>query len=158
MRRPGGRPRTAGPRWSAGWWRDDRGSATVELTVLTPVLIVLLVLVAVVVHRGVEARIRLDDVAHQSARAASLERSRSGAAVEARAAADAALVAAGISCRDHEIRTDTSEMRPGGTVRVTVSCTVDLGDALLLGVPGGRRLTATALEPIDTWRSSGEGP
>jgi hypothetical protein len=48
---------------------------------------------------------------------------------------------------------DASALRPGGRVRVNVSCTVDLGDALLLGVAGQRRLSADALEPVDTWRS-----
>ena len=40
-----------------------------------------------------------------------------------------------------------------GTVSVTVSCTVNFSDALILGVPGQKQLSATALEPIDTWRS-----
>jgi hypothetical protein len=44
-------------------------------------------------------------------------------------------------------------MRPGGLVRVTVSCAVDVGDALFLGVPSQRHLSATAVEPVDTWRS-----
>ncbi|OXM44138.1 pilus assembly protein TadE, partial [Amycolatopsis alba DSM 44262] len=51
------------------WWRAERGSVTAEAVLLTPVLVMLLVLLAVVVHRGVDARLRLDDAAHQGARA-----------------------------------------------------------------------------------------
>lgn len=136
----------------AAWWRADRGSATSELTVLVPVLVMLLILVAVVVHRGVDARIRLSDVAHQAARAASLERSAPAATAAARSTASAALAAAGISCRDSEVTIDASALQPGGRVAARVTCDVDLGDALLLGV-AGRRLSADALEPVDVWRS-----
>jgi Flp pilus assembly protein TadG len=135
------------------WWREGRGSATVELTVLVPVLVMLLLFVGVVVHRAVEARIRLDDVAHQAARAASLERSAPTAGAAARRTAEAALAAAGVSCASSDVRTDAAGLRPGGAVRVTVTCVVDLGDALLLGVAGRRSLSASALEPVDVYRS-----
>ena len=36
---------------------------------------------------------------------------------------------------------------------MTVSCAVDFGDALILGVPGGKTLSATSVEPVDLWRS-----
>jgi hypothetical protein len=45
-------------------------------------------------------------------------------------------------------------MRPGGTVSVAVSCEVDFGDALVLRVPGRKRLSTTAIEPVDAWRSA----
>lgn len=146
-----------GPESPAAWWRADRGSATTELTLLVPVLVMLLLLVAVVVHRGVDARIRLDDVAHQAARAASLERSPAAAVAAARSTAVDALATAGIACRDPQVALDTSALRPGGRVRANISCDVDLADAVLLGVAGSRRLSADALEPVDTWRSFGEG-
>jgi hypothetical protein len=38
-------------------------------------------------------------------------------------------------------------------ITVTVSCQVDLGDALLLGLTR-KRLSATAHEPVDTYRST----
>jgi hypothetical protein len=37
-------------------------------------------------------------------------------------------------------------------VATTVSCTVDLADLAELRVPGTRTLTATFVEPIDTFR------
>ena len=120
---------------------------------MTPLLIMLLVFVAVVIHRGVDARLRIDDAAHEAARAASIERTPATATAAAQSTASAALSSAGVSCASLAVDTATGGMRPGGTVTVTVSCTVDFGDALILGVPGQKRLSATAIEPVDTWRS-----
>lgn len=137
------------------WWREDRGSASSEIVLFTPLLVMLLVFVAVVVHRGVDARLRINDVAHQAARAASLERTSTRAASQARSTATAALAAAGVACQSVTVDVAAAGLRPGGTVTVTVSCEVDLGDALVLGA-GRKRLSATAIEPVDTWRSTTE--
>ena len=135
-------------------WCDDRGSASAEVVLLAPVLVLLLVFVAVVVHRGVDARLRLNDTAHQAARAASIERTGVRAAAQARSTAAVALTEAGITCQSLAVDTDSGGLRPGGTVSVTVTCGVDFGEAVLLGVPGGKRLSATAIEPVDTYRSA----
>ncbi|MEV5301145.1 TadE/TadG family type IV pilus assembly protein [Amycolatopsis methanolica] len=125
-----------------------------EVTLVAPLLIMLLVFVGVVIHRGVEARIRIDDAAHQAARAASMERTAAAAISAAQSTAAAALADAGVVCRSFSASTSTGGLRPGGTVAVTIACDVDFGDALILGVPGGKRLTATAAEPVDVWRST----
>ncbi|WP_370944747.1 TadE/TadG family type IV pilus assembly protein [Amycolatopsis sp. cg5] len=150
--RPLGRYRTRWGWWVA-WWRADRGSVAAEVTIAAPFLVMLLVFVAVVIHRGVDARLRLDDAAHQAARAASIERSAATATAAAQSTATNALSSAGVTCASLSVDTATGGMRPGGTVSVTVSCAVDFGDALILGVPGQKRLSATAVEPVDTWRS-----
>ncbi|MFI7676425.1 TadE/TadG family type IV pilus assembly protein [Actinophytocola sp. NPDC049390] len=124
-----------------------------EVTLVTPFLIMLLVFVAVVIHRGVDARLRVNDAAHQAARAASIERTSPRAVAAAQSTAASALASAGVTCQSLAVDTATGGMTPGGTVTVTISCTVDFGDALILGVPGQKRLSATASEPIDTWRS-----
>jgi Flp pilus assembly protein TadG len=124
-----------------------------EVTLVAPFLVMLLVFVAVVIHRGVDARLRLDDAAHQAARAASIERTSATATAAAQSTATSALSSAGVTCVSLSVDTATGGMRPGGMVSVTVSCVVDFGDALLLGVPGQKRLSATAVEPVDTWRS-----
>lgn len=136
------------------WWRADEGSATAELAVITPVLVMLLVFVAVVVHRGVGARLRIDDAAHQAARAASIARTTDTARSAAYEVAATALSEAGAMCRDLTVDVDTAGLQPAGTVAATVSCRVDLGDALLLGIAGDRLLVATALEPVDTFRGT----
>ncbi|MEC3978884.1 TadE/TadG family type IV pilus assembly protein [Amycolatopsis sp. H20-H5] len=143
--------------WWVAWWRADRGSVAAEVTLVAPLLIMLLVFVAVVIHRGVDARLRLDDAAHQAARAASIQRSPASAATAAQSTASGALSSAGVTCQSLRVDTTTGGVQPGGTVAVTVSCTVDVGDALILGVPGQKRLSATAVEPLDTWRSKARG-
>ncbi|CRK55187.1 putative membrane protein [Alloactinosynnema sp. L-07] len=125
-----------------------------EITIAAPFLIMLLVFVGVVIHRGVDARIRIDDAAHQAARAASIERTPTAATAAAQSTAASALSSAGVTCASLSVSTSTGGLRPGGTVSVTVSCAVDFGDALILGVPGGKTLSATSVEPVDLWRST----
>jgi Flp pilus assembly protein TadG len=147
-------------RWAgwAAWWRADRGSVAAEVTLVAPFLVMLLVFVAVVIHRGVDARLRIDDAAHQAARAASIQRTSPTAVAAAQSTASRALSSAGITCQSLGVDTAVGGLRPGGTVTVTISCAVDFGDALILGVPGQKRLSATAVEPVDRWRSaSGSG-
>ncbi|MBN6034158.1 TadE/TadG family type IV pilus assembly protein [Amycolatopsis sp. 195334CR] len=148
-----------GPRASAAWWRwwvAERGSVTAEVVLVTPILVLLLVFLAVVVHRGVDARLRLDDAAHQAARAATLHRSTPAATAAARDTAGAALARAGLVCQG-VATTMSGSLVPSGTVTVRVRCTVDFGQALLLGVPGGKALESTASEVVDTYRSSPQG-
>ncbi|EWC64537.1 putative membrane protein [Actinokineospora spheciospongiae] len=125
-----------------------------EITIAAPFLIMLLVFVGVVVHRGVDARIRIDDAAHQAARAASIERTPSAATTAASTTAASALSSAGVACASLSVSASTGSLRPGGTVSVTVACEVDFGDALILGVPAGKTLSATSVEPVDLWRSA----
>ncbi|MGW5721922.1 TadE/TadG family type IV pilus assembly protein [Amycolatopsis sp. NPDC003865] len=139
-----------------GWWRAERGSVTAEAVLVAPVLVMLLVFVAVVVHRGVDARLRLDDAAHQAARAASLQRTPPAATAAAQATATSALADAGLVCRDATVST-TASATPGSTVVVSVRCTVDFGQALVLGVPGSRTLSAEASEVVDIYRSQPAG-
>ncbi|WP_236725219.1 TadE/TadG family type IV pilus assembly protein [Amycolatopsis orientalis] len=126
---------------------------TAETVLVTPVLVMLLVLLAVVVHRGVDARLRLDDAAHQAARAATLHRATAAATTAARDTAGAVLAQAGVVCR--EVTTTLSgTLVPAGAVTVRVRCTVDFGQAALLGVPGKRTLESSASEVVDTHRSN----
>jgi Flp pilus assembly protein TadG len=125
-----------------------------EVAIAVPVLVAVLVFAAVLVYRGVDARLRLDDVAHQAARAASLTRTPAAATLAAQQTATASLATAGVGCSDPGVSVDTSDFVPGGTVRVTVSCRIDLSDAAaLLAVGDSRTLTATASSPLDLYRS-----
>jgi hypothetical protein len=108
--------------------------------------------VAVVIGRGVDARLRLDDAAHEAARAASLARSAPAAGSAARSTATAALATAGVDCESVGVDTG-GDFIPGGTVTVTVTCSVNFTGASLLAVPTSRTLQATATEPIDVFRS-----
>jgi Flp pilus assembly protein TadG len=133
--------------------QDERGSAAAELTLLTPLLILLLLFV-VLCGRLADTKLRLNDVAHQAARAATLARTPSQASADVRATADAALASAAITCRSLTVSTDTQGLRPGSTVTVTVSCSVGLSDLTLLGVPGSRTLESSFSSPVDVWRAT----
>ncbi|MEV0318137.1 TadE/TadG family type IV pilus assembly protein [Streptomyces sp. NPDC050658] len=135
-------------------WRhcSDIGSVTMELVLLIPLLITMLWLL-LFCGRLADTRIRIEDAAHQAARAASAERSTSAAAAEARATAASALSDAGIICRSLDVETNGS-MRPGGTMTATVSCSVDLHDLALLQVPGETTLKAEFAAPVDEYRGT----
>lgn len=131
---------------------DDGGSVAAETAIVIPALVAVLVFGAVLIARGVDARLRIDDAAHQAARAASLTRSAGAATSAATQTADRALSHARGACPTPAVDVDTSGFRPGGVVTVTVTCRVDLSQAALLGVPATRTVTASASSPIDTWR------
>ncbi|MDQ0772952.1 Flp pilus assembly protein TadG [Streptomyces aurantiacus] len=99
-----------------------------------------------------EARLQVEDAAHQAARAATVSRSPSAATMSARSTAEAALSEAGVTCRPVTVAI-RGTLQPGSTVSVTVSCTVDLHDLALLRVPGTTTLTARFAAPVDLHRS-----
>lgn len=122
-----------------------------ELVLITPAVLVLLLFV-VAGGRLVLARERVDAAARDAARAGTIARSAPTAHAEATRAADARLADAGVTCRTLNVDVDVTDFRPGGTVTTTISCTVDLADLTLLGVPGTRTITSTAVETVDTLR------
>ncbi|WP_410675360.1 TadE/TadG family type IV pilus assembly protein [Amycolatopsis sp. cmx-4-68] len=140
----------------ARWWRAERGSVTVEAVMMAPVLVLLLLVVAVVIHRGVDARLRLNDAAHQAARAASQQRSPVAARVAAQSSVDTALASAGAACRDATAGFSGS-LTPGSTVTVTVRCVVDFRQAGPLALLGAKVLQSTATEVVDSYRSQPGG-
>lgn len=132
--------------------RDDRGTAAIELVLMTPVLLVVLLLV-VGLGRMADARQQIESVAADSARAASLERNTSQSAAAALAAAERSLGDAGLSCTGLDVNVDISDYQPGGQVQVTVSCTAQLRDVALSGLPGSKVFTASSTVPIETFRA-----
>ena len=131
--------------------RNEEGSASIELILGTPLVIVLLLFV-VFAGRVAHARMITEDVAHQAARSASLQRDPTAA----RAAADATVAAttSGSTCKAVEAVTDTAGFAPGGSVTVTVTCRADLADLSLLALPGETSISSSSTSPIDIWRSS----
>jgi Flp pilus assembly protein TadG len=140
---------------SAGRWQSggERGSVSAETAIATPVLVAVLLFVGVLVARGVDSRLRVDDAAHQAARAASLSRTPDHAITAATRTAEEALSGAGATCRRPAVTVDISQFRAGGVVSVTVTCHLDLSHAALLDLAGGKTISATATSPIDTWRA-----
>lgn len=133
----------------------DRGSMSLELVVLAPVVIVLLLLV-VAFGRVAHSRQLVESAAAAAARSASLASSPSEAAARAHRAAAASLADAGVSCRTMSAVVDSSGFRAGGEVTVAVSCTADLSDLALSGVPGQHTLTGQARSPLETYRPYGD--
>lgn len=133
--------------------RDDHGSAAAELTLLTPVLILLLLFV-VYCGRAVDTTLRITDAAHQAARAATLARTPTQATTNAHTTASTALASAGITCQSLSVSTDTHGLTPGSTVTVTVTCRVGLADLAILGVPGSQTFTSSSTSPVDVWRGT----
>jgi len=126
------------------------GSATVELVVLVPVL---LLFVLVIAGFG-RSEVALGGVT-QAARAAADAAAVAPSAAEARhlAAAAATPVLSGATCEHPGVALDTSDFEAGGTVRVTVTCDVTFADLGVPGFPGERTVHASAVAPIDPYRS-----
>lgn len=156
--------RTAAPGtvWSRVWrrlrrsgarlrGRGDVGSATVEFVILAPLLIGLVLFVALCGRLGT-TQLDLDAAAHGAARAASIARTVPEATASARQTALDILATRGITCGDPTVSVNTGNLRPGGTVTVSVSCRVPLSDLAVIGVGGTRTVTATSTSPVDLWR------
>lgn len=131
--------------------RAQRGSASVELVLVAPVLVVFLLLMALG-GRLAQSRSDIDIAARDAARAASIERSPGAATTQAQAAASATLSQVGLPCQDVGVAVDTSDFQAGGTVAVEVSCAVRLSDLGLLGVPATRTMTSRSVAPVDLYR------
>ena len=137
------------------WCRDD-GSATVELVLLTPLLVGLLLFV-VLCGRLVSVQLDVDAAAHDAARAASIARTVPTATTDARQAALATLAARNRVCASPTITVDTGGLRPGVVVTVTVVCQVPLSDLAMLDIGGSRAVSSTASSPVDVYRGTALG-
>jgi Flp pilus assembly protein TadG len=126
----------------------------IELAILVPFVIAMLLLV-VAFGRVTHARQLVDQAAAAAARAASLAGTPGGAGAQARSASIDTLTDAGLACPNPNVDVDTSALRPGGRVSVTVRCAVDLSAVALIGVPGALTMTATAVSPVETYRETG---
>jgi Flp pilus assembly protein TadG len=129
---------------------------SLELAIITPVVIVLLMLV-VGFGRVTHARQMVDQAAAAAARAASLTSAPGPAVAAARTAATTTLAQAGVSCRSFDTRVDASAFRPGGQVSATVHCTADLSALAAAGMPGTVTLTATGTAPLEPFRDLSTG-
>ncbi len=134
---------------------EDRGSATLELVVLAPGLL-LLVGLLVVAGRFALAQGSVEAAARDAARTASLARTPADATAKATTGAGATLAAQGLDCAVTAVDVDTTGFAvPAGQeaeVTVTVGCEVSLADVALPGLPGARTVAATVHSPLDTYR------
>ena len=137
--------------------RDDRGSESVELAILLPIGVLILAML-VIGARIALAGDRISGVAGIAARDASLARSADAAAQLAISSATTALTSANLHCTNVQVTADTSGFAaPAGiqaSITVKVWCTVDLSDVGVVGLPGSRTLTDTAISPLDPARDT----
>ena len=132
---------------------DQSGSATVEITMLIPALLLTLGLL-IVGGRVWFAHTTVNEAAHSAARAASLARSASEAAAAGRSAGAQSLATGGLRCASTSVEVNNAAFSvPVGTVTSTVSCRVAFGDLLLPGLPGSIDLEAAGASALDTYRS-----
>jgi Flp pilus assembly protein TadG len=134
-------------------YRNDRGTASIELVLIAPLLITILVFV-IGLGRMAYSSQQVNAAAADAARAASLERNTSLSAAAAEHAARASLGNQGLSCRGLDVVANLSSYQPGGQVSVTVTCVADLSDVAMAGFPGTRTFTATSTVPIERWRAN----
>lgn len=131
--------------------RGERGSMSIEMVVLTPVLVGCIMVIAGGT-RFVEASDQVEAAAAIAARAASLETNADAAVAAGRVAAQRALADRGASCVDLDVVLDVSGFRAGGAVRGTVTCRADLSDLAGFGLPGSKNFSASAVVPLDQHR------
>src|SRR5215475_6296904 len=135
---------------------SERGSSTVELALIAPGLLLLFGL-AVVGGRVTVAGGSVEQVAAAAARQASLARAGGQAERLAAAAARQSLAGQHLQCTAVDVAVDTSGFRvPLGqpaSVVVDVTCSVRLSDVGIPGLPGTRRLHASAASPLDPFRA-----
>ena len=140
-------------RWRGELGRDESGSVTAELVLLTPLLILMLLFV-VALGRLSGARLEVDGAAAQAARAASIARDPATATAMATQTATAALGSDHVTCGQLTVSTDTAQFAPGGSVAVTVTCHVALSDLTGLRLPASESVTSRATAVVDTFRTS----
>lgn len=129
--------------------KTERGSATVELVLLTPMLMIL-VLFVVIAGRSGESQIKVHHAADQAARAASMVHSRSMQVVAERVARDD-LSNNGVGCTNSSVKVTIEESERSRTVTVSVDCVVNRDGLDLLGLKE-RHVNANSTEVIDRWR------
>jgi Flp pilus assembly protein TadG len=127
----------------------ERGSASVELVVLAPVLMVM-VLFVVFAGRSTQTVVAIRQAADSGARAASMvhpsrmESTGRGAAIDA-------LRRNGVHCSDTMVNVAFDGDSAIRSVLVEVECTLDQSGIELLGLRR-RTLYAKSIEVIDVWR------
>lgn len=132
--------------------RRERGSMSVEVVLMVPILVMFTLLV-LAGGRYVAVRADIDAAARDAARAASFERSEPAARAAALAAANASDVDDSFStCAVEGI---DGSFEAGGVISVTVRCTVSNRGLGLVGLTGSRDFTSSSSAPIDQYRRFG---
>lgn len=131
--------------------KAENGSASLELALITPVLLLLLMMVVGLGRLG-QARAQIDAAAAQAARAATTARTPIEATNRAEQQLSAAL--GGPECAQLDMSVDTAHFRPAGIVAVEVGCLVPLRGLTGLSLPGSKLLETRAVSVVDSYRGT----
>ena len=137
-------------------WIGERGSSSLELALIAPVLLALLALI-VMGGRFAMASTAITGVAGAAARDASLARTPAAARAAATSTALATLAAQNLHCQGAPtVAVDTSgfAVAPGipASVSVDVTCEVVVNGLGVPGLPTTRTLHDRAVSPLDPYR------
>jgi Flp pilus assembly protein TadG len=134
---------------------DETGAVAVEAALLAPALLLVLALL-MFGGRNALATGAVEQAAVDAARAASLARTGPLADTAAREAAGRSLADQDLDCATITVQVETSGFRtqPGqeATISTAVTCILQLSDLALPGLPGSKRISATAVSAIDKYR------
>lgn len=132
----------------------DRGAVTSEMAVIMVTFFAGFLLLVVYAGRVGQAENDVRTAAQAAARSASLESTPEGARHAAETTAAQNLATAGLGCDEAlTVTTDSTNLRPGGTVNVSITCTGSMSDLVSLNIPASKTFTSTATEVIDVYRS-----
>lgn len=136
--------------------RRERGSATIEMVVVAPALLLVIGLL-IVGGRITLANGAVEHAAAEAARSATLARTQGEAYADALDAAYRTLDRQNIQCVGNpsvspELGAFSTLPGQAASVTVTVVCVADLSDIAIPGLPGTRRLEAQVSSPLDTYR------
>ncbi len=127
----------------------ERGSLTVEMVILAPVLM-FMVLFGVHVGRLSEAKVQVQHAADQGARAGS-QVAKSKMVSAATIAAENDLKLAGVSCTNVYVEVGLVSTGLTNALQVQVDCEVRIDGTELLGLLPDQ-VHASSIEVIDEWR------
>ena len=140
-------------------YRSERGTSTVELIALAPLLAVLLLFV-VFCGRVTMTRINVQQAARDATRAASIALTREDAASTLEASLAENLGGRARYCThppvDYSalaVDSGTADDWDSGVIELRLTCNIPTNDLGLLGLAGTKTFTAVAIEAVDTWRS-----
>jgi hypothetical protein len=129
---------------------------SVELVMIAPAL-ALVILLLVAGARVSLAGNAVESAAVAAARDASLSRTTAGAQSGAQLAANVSITQSGLSCANFTVVVDDSGLNVPlgqvGQVSATLTCTLNMTDIALPGLPGTKTITTTASSPVDAFRA-----
>ncbi|WP_068403168.1 TadE/TadG family type IV pilus assembly protein [Kribbia dieselivorans] len=138
--------------------RRESGSATIEVAILGPALMLFVALIFFAARIAL-AQQSMDMIAFEAARVATLSRDTATAKANATDMAAAEMASRGIRCTPAAVPSlDLSGFakKPGqddAWVRATVQCRFTISDLALPGMPGSLTVTGEASSPMDTYRA-----